>query len=88
MTHIGVDQYDIHNHKENYDDDDTVDDINDYQSGYCAEKESVYNGLTAEEEEELEESWKERVKMMATESKPNFDNTWQRLTKLGQLIWS
>ena len=48
----------------------------------------MYNGLTAEEEEELEESWKERVKMMATESKPNFDNTWQRLTKLGQLIWS
>ena len=56
--HIGVNQYGIHDAKVNDDKNTAIADINDSNSGSCAEKYSVDDGLTDEEVEEIEESWK------------------------------
>ena len=49
-----------------------MDDGDEYDSGYCTEKELADEGLTYEEGEDMEEAWKERTELMAYVSKPHF----------------
>ena len=56
--HMGVDQDVIHNSEGNYDDDATIFDINESDSGYKAEKQSADNILADEEVKNMEDSWK------------------------------
>ena len=64
----------IHNTRENYGDDTMMDDINDFDSLYCMDKESVDEVLADEEDEGMEEYCKEWMKPMVADNKPHFAN--------------
>ena len=59
--------------------------INYFESVCLAEKDYVDENQAYEEVEELDESWKEIMELMADESKPHFTNIWQKLPSLVQL---
>ena len=74
--HTGFIQDVVHNSKYNGDYIDDMADINDSESVYHEEKESVDDNLSDKEAEELYEVWRERMELMAADSKPQLSKPW------------